>query len=438
MPRWDIKLPSPHLISILIFIYFLGKYFIVKSIWIIKHYGSIPNVPGGARQYEFARELAKKGMHVAYFIPSFSHILHREIKRFENPLYHIERRNGIYVVWIKSFPYYTNNWRRALNAFDFACRVGRVAKVLSNSEMTISRPDKILCFNLPLLTPIVAQHITKRLGAKFYLEIGDLWPQTLIDMGVLNKNNPVTWLMLHAERFLYRKAESIITPLPNVSEYLDSKGFSSKVTFIGSGVDLGKYAFAKLPGESKFETNTFTLIYTGAHGRANNLLPVIQALGWVKELDHEEIRLVLVGDGIEKPMLKDYVRRKNIDNVIFMDVVPKNEVAALLLKADACLFRLINIGVFKYGINPNKLNDYLCAGKPILFFAEGKNNVVDEVGCGISVSSSDPEKMARAIINLANMSISDRNRMAERARRYAEENLSIDLVIKRLMLALNL
>ena len=60
----------------------------------------------------------------------------------------------------------------------------------------------------------------------------------------------------------------------------------------------------------------------------------------------------------------------------------------MLTKADACMFRLKNIDVFKYGINPNKMNDYLCAGRPILFFAEGKNNVVEETGCGITVKDN--------------------------------------------------
>lgn len=410
----------------------------MKCIWIIKHYGSIPDVAGGARQYEFARGLAKRGHCVAYFLPSFSHGLHREIREFDHPLYCIEKRDGFFLVWLKSFPYYNNNWRRGVNAFHFAWQVKKMCDILSNSDLPISSPDKIMCFNLPLLTPLVVQHFAKKTGTEFYLEVGDLWPQSLVDIGAISEKNPVTWVMRLMERFLYQQPAGIITPLPGVADYVQSMGHSTKVACIGSGVNLDNYPRVPSSREVEPDKEAFTVIYTGAHGAPNDLLPVLKAFGRVKDLSHGHIHLVLVGDGVQKKMLKQYAQQKNITNVVFKDPVPKNEIPAVLAAGDAFLYRHLLMEVHKYGINPNKLNDYLCAGSPILFFADGINNIIDETGCGITVNSNDPDKMADAIIRLFEMEVSKRKKMAENARKYAENNLSIETVIEKLETALHL
>lgn len=410
----------------------------MKCIWIIKQYGSIPDIPGGSRQYDFARGLADKGYRVAYFLPSFSHILRSELIHFDHPLYCIEKRDGFWLVWIKAFSYYSNNWRRALNAFDFAWRIRRISRILCNGDLEFSHPDKILCFNLPLLAPIVSSFVAKKIGAQFYLEIGDLWPQTLIDMGILGEKNPITWCMRRAEHFLYRKAAGIVTPLPNASDYVQHCVSGSKTTFIGSGVDLSDFCPTESCGSSSCENEDFTILYTGAHGPANDLLPVIKAFKRVHEFGHSQVKFVLVGDGVQKLFLIEYVRKNRIKNVFFKNPVPKREIPAILMRSDACLFRLKSIGVFKYGINPNKLNDYLCAGKPILFFADGSNNVVEGIGCGLTVPIDDPDQMAHAIIQLSTMDASDRREMGTKARDYATQNLSIERLIERIEIALDL
>jgi glycosyltransferase involved in cell wall biosynthesis len=128
----------------------------------------------------------------------------------------------------------------------------------------------------------------------------------------------------------------------------------------------------------------------------------------------------------------------NLTNVTFKDAVPRNKVPEVLTQADACLFSLKRAAIFNYGINPNKLADYLGGGKPIISAADVRNNVVQEIGCGIAVSAGDPAGLAEAVVKLYGMPADDLAAMGYKGRQYAEKFLDSDQVTKKLIAILGL
>ena len=155
----------------------------MQSIWIIKQYGSTPDLPVGIRQYTFAQSLAQRGYEVSFFLSSFHYLLHKTIKPISQTTYRVEKRDGINLVWIKGFPYTLNNWRRAVNVIDFALRFYITSLSIANNASGIRPPDYIIAFNLPLSTPLCAYFLSRKFRARFFLEVGDIWPQTLVDLG---------------------------------------------------------------------------------------------------------------------------------------------------------------------------------------------------------------------------------------------------------------
>jgi glycosyltransferase involved in cell wall biosynthesis len=408
----------------------------VGSIWIVKQYGSTPELPGGTRQFDLAQSLARRGYQVTYFLSSFHYLLQEEVKLRAGEPFRVERLNGLNLVWVRGFPYTRNDWRRVVNMVDYAKRFYLLGKKITRQQLGINSPDIVIAFNLPLLTPLCAYLLSKKYGAKFFLEVGDLWPQTLIDMGALNEQSLIASFLRSIEKFLYGRAQRILTPLPYISEYPSLDTFKNKIIRIGSGIDISHYRnSAKIPDK---KNESFTLLYLGAHGPANDLSNVLIAFNRIQNLGFSKIKLILVGHGVAKDALVREAQDMKLRNLGFENAVPKNKVPEIIATADACLFSLKKASVFNYGINPNKLADYLASGKPIIFAADVRNNIVEETGCGLAVRAGAPEELADAIIKLYRMPPRDRATMGYRGRKYAEKYLDFEKVADNLLEILDL
>jgi glycosyltransferase involved in cell wall biosynthesis len=145
--------------------------------------------------------------------------------------------------------------------------------------------------------------------------------------------------------------------------------------------------------------NKFVVLYAGAHGISNDLTVALEAARLL-ETD-EKIQFVLLGDGKEKDNLIDYAQKSGIKNVTFLPPVPKNEMGATLAGVDACLAILKPLDEYKTTY-PNKVFDYMAAGRPVLLAIDGViREVVEAAGCGLFAQPGDPAALAEAAQKLA-------------------------------------
>jgi glycosyltransferase involved in cell wall biosynthesis len=257
----------------------------------------------------------------------------------------------------------------------------------------------------------------------FLLEVRDLWPEFAVAMGVLT--NPVLialarWL----ERFLYARAARILVNSPAYVTYLTGRGVDpAKISCIPYGADVemftpdgddrGKRAAWGLEGQ-------FAVLYAGALGQANDIYTLLRAAARLKE--HPEVRFLLVGDGKERPALQAEAARLGLDNLIFAGTVPKKEMPAVLAAADACLAILQDISAFRTTY-PNKVFDYMAAGKPTLLAIDGViRAVIEESGGGVYVPPGDDAALAAAALALSRDPAAARA-MGRAARAYLCANL---------------
>lgn len=372
---------------------------------------------GGTRQYDFGRELVKGGYRVTIFAASFSYTKHKETKFFGKEKWKIETINGVKFVWLKSFPYKKNNWRRVVNILGFALSSYRIGRKIHKLCEDVSRPDLIIAFSVPLLAPLSAYYLAKTYNAEYIIEVGDLWPQTLIDMDFLGEKNPITFILRYLEKFLYKRSAKIITNLPFAGKYITSLGIEQeKIVWIPNGVVISRYETTE---EKKKINEDFKVMYLGAHGPANALDVILDAAHLIQKEGYKKIKFVFIGDGAEKERLIQNTKNFHINNVEFHDPVPRTKVPAALSKGDVFVLSLKKINLYKYGINLNKIFDYMMIGKPIILSGDPANNLVEEANCGLSVPPENPEKLKEAVIRLYKSSSVDRKNMGDRGKQYS-------------------
>lgn len=399
------------------------------NIWIFNHYAHPPDLPGGTRHYDLGRELVKRGHRVVIFATSFHHYLHREARLQPGERWEIEDVDGLRFVWLRTPPYWRNDWRRVRNMAAFMLQAWRLGRKLPKLAPDMGRPDVVIGSSPHMLTPLAAYRVAKCYRARFIMEVRDLWPQTIIDMGELSEGSPVVRLLRLLEKFLYRRAERIIVLGPQMREYFSARGVSQeRIVWIPNGVDLSRFDSAAMP---EMGHEGFQVMYLGAHGQANALDVLIQAAKVLQDRGHRDIRFILVGDGPEKPRVMALAQELGLGNVEFREPVPKADVHKVLNEAST-LVTTTESAFFTYGGSINKVFDYMAAIKPLIFSGKATYNPVAEARCGLTVPPRDPEALAEAILKLYRMPLEEREAMGLRGREYVEEHHDIRKLAERL------
>jgi glycosyltransferase involved in cell wall biosynthesis len=143
-----------------------------------------------------------------------------------------------------------------------------------------------------------------------------------------------------------------------------------------------------------------------------------------------------IGEGTEKTALMRRASEVGLRSVSFEGRVPKSRIPTLAAGADGFVINVKGLPVYRYGISPNKLFDYLAARRPVIFASSARNNPVAEAGAGITVPPENPPAVAEAVRRLVSLSSEERDEMGLRGRRYVEAHHSYERLGERLEEAL--
>lgn len=395
-----------------------------KNIWIINEYAGSPYHGMEFRHYYLGRELIKLGYDVTIITASFSHLF-KNLPKVEER-FKLENIDGINYLWIK-VPHYSKSWdkKRVLKWFVFTYYLFKLP------IEKLSKPDYIILSPMETLPVIPTLKFTKNFSAKFVFEVKDIWPLSIIELGNYSPNHPFIKLLKYCENLAIKKSDLIVSVLPNYGEYLKDNGFDKDFVYIPNGIDLEEIQKTEPLSEDikkQIPEDKFIVSYTGTVGIANALEYLVEAGKLLK--DYKDILILIVGEGGEKERLKELA--KGYDNIRFLSAIPKRQIQSLLSLVDACYIGLKNKNLFKYGVSPNKIFDYMYAGKPIIHAINTKNDIVTMANCGISVEAENPKAVADAILKLYNMSPDERKKLGENGRKYVIENHSYEKLAKKL------
>jgi glycosyltransferase involved in cell wall biosynthesis len=376
------------------------------------------NEPGGTRHHEFARLLTARGHKVTVIASPVSYITGTSLQ----PLPLSEKMGGaqegggvtilraaVYDAHHKSFVH------RVIAFFSFMLSSFWIGLGVKNVDLVWGTSP-------PIFQGVTAWALARIKGAKFLFEVRDLWPQFAIAVGVL-KNPVLIVLSEWLERFLYQHADRVMVNSPGFLEPVSGRG-AKRVDLIPNGADPSMFdpaddgaAFRR----SNELENRFVALYAGAHGMSNDLNVVLESARLLADM--KNVHIVLLGDGKEKPVLMAQARKMNLSNVAFLPSVPKAEMASALAGADACVAILKPLEEYKTTY-PNKVFDYMAAGRPVALAIDGViREVVEAAGCGIFAEPGNAKELAEAIRKLAANPEQSRA-MGLRGRKYLEENFS--------------
>ncbi len=317
------------------------------------------------------------------------------------------------------------------NQMSFMQRIASFLKFARGATKVVSQLDADLVFasSTPLTVGIPGMKGAKKIGVPFVFEVRDLWPELPIAMGVL-KNPALVWYARRLERKIYRAAKHIIALAPGIKEGVCRAGASEqKVSIIPNSADMDLFqpTDAK-PQDARYGSpEEFRLVFTGAHGLANGLDAVLDAVAEIKRRNISNVRFIFIGQGNQKQRLVARSKTEKLDDYIsWIDSMPKQELAKLLPQMDVGMMILSNIPSFYYGTSPNKFFDYLASGLPVLNNYPGwLADMIKECDCGLAVNPNDPKAFVNAIVRMRD----DKQRLAQmglNARKLAQDKFSRD------------
>jgi glycosyltransferase involved in cell wall biosynthesis len=263
------------------------------------------------------------------------------------------------------------------------------------------KQDAVIASSPPLFVSLPGYVVSKIKRIPLIFEIRDIWPKFAIEMGIL-KNPLAIKLSYWLEKFIYRKAELVNVLTPAFKKYLlqEREIHEEKILYIPNGADLDLMRCGpKNNGVRKSYSweGKFIVLYTGAHGVANDLEQLMEVARMLK--DHPHILFLLIGDGMEKRRLMRLAESEDFKNVYFMDPVPKSRIGDFINASDVCTAILHPTFTTTY---PNKIFDYMACARPTILPIDGacRELLVDSAGAGIFVDPTDPEDFRDKILYL--------------------------------------
>lgn len=356
---------------------------------------STPQGSAGTRSYEMAQALIRAGHSVTMVCGSYAQGNTGLSMQFEKG----RRRGAVDGIDVIEFALNYGNH------MGFMQRIGVFLKFAVGSVgVALREPaDVVFATTTPLtagIPGIFARWLTRK---AFVFEVRDLWPELPKAMGVIT-NPVVLWLMSVLEWVSYRSADRLVGLSPGIAEGIAARGVNkSRIAMVPNGCDLDLFASpAEAWRPNGVRDDQLLAIFTGTHGNANGLDAVLNAAAVLKERGRDDIRIALVGQGREKPKLIAEAEERRLDNVLFLEPVPKTKLTGLMAGADLGLQVLRNVPAFYFGTSPNKFFDYISAGLPVLNNYPGwLAGLVGESDCGFAVLPDDPSAFADALIEAA-------------------------------------
>ncbi len=381
------------------------------------------NEPGGTRHYELARYLVEKGHRVTVIASPVSYLTGGAAASSSAP-----EEPGLEIV--RAYTYSALHKSFVHRVFSF------LSFMLSSfwAGLRIKNVDLVWGTSPPIFQAAAAWLLARLKRKGFLMEVRDLWPAFAIAVGVL-KNPLLIRLSEWLERFLYRHADRVMVNSPGFLEHVKSRG-ARQVDLVPNGADPRMFD-PNLDGTPFRQAHglegRFVALYAGAHGMSNDLGRLLEAARLLQ--DDPRIAIVLLGDGKEKSALQQQADQMGLVNVFFVPPVPKAGMSLALAGCDACVGILKPIPLYAT-VYPNKIFDYMAAGKPVILAIDGVvRQVVEEARAGVFVPPGNAAALANAIREMAGQPLEARE-MGRRGRRFVEEHFDRAVLAEKLVAVL--
>lgn len=356
-----------------------------------------PEVGAGAVRAEvMVRHLTRMGFGVDVISEVPNYPTGRLKDGYDNRWVQREQADGYTVtrLWVM-----VNQRRNVLEqlAFFFSFMVSSFLHMVTGSQ----RYDVIFATSPPLFASISACLFSKMTGAKFVLEIRDLWPDSAIQDNTFRQDSWFIRLGHLLERWLYRSADRIVAVTPESERIIRAKAGHDRTVVVHNGVDTG--LFRRIEPDERIEeaqkpSGTFRVGYVGSLGLIHDMRTLIQAARLCE--DDPDIEFVIVGDGGQKDQMLGLLEEIRPKNVKWLGMKGHEAIPHFISSFDVAVNPINDSEAFR-SIITVKFYEYLACEVPVISLAEGaQRRISEESGAGITCPIGDPAALAGAIRSL--------------------------------------
>ncbi|BEP38043.1 O-antigen biosynthesis protein WlbE [Variovorax sp. V59] len=406
-------------------------------ILLINHYAGSMCHGMEYRPYYLAREWVGAGHSVCIVAASHSHV--RSVQPKLAGRTQRELIDGVEYLWYLTPCYQGNGVGRVLNITAFCIQlIWDAAQLARNFQ-----PDIVVASSTYPMDIWPAHRIARLASAKLVHEVHDLWPLSPMELNGMSTRHPFIAICQAAEDFACRHSDAVVSMLPKVHDHMAAHGLDlSRLHIVPNGVsseewdhtgDALELELARHIQQARGEGRV-VVVYAGAHGLANALDSLLDAAAMLLS---EPFSFILIGGGTERERLKQRVASEGLYNVAMFGPIPKRQISTLLSAVDVAYIGLQRVPLFRFGIAPNKLMDYMMAGCVVLSAIEAGNDPVVEAGCGVSVEAESAPAIARGLREISSIEPGARREMGLRGKAYIQEHHTWPVLAKRFIEAVS-
>lgn len=406
-----------------------------KNIWFFHHYATPPSISGLTRPFDFSKVLQNCGYRCNIFTSSYLHYAGYNLSKDKSLVTEIFEED-VKFSFIKTNSYKGNKVSRIANMITFAFNLFRASK----KQLDYEKPTMIIASSPHPLTCITGIIVAKRFKIPCVVEIRDLWPESIVAYGSLNRNSLLARALYSGEKWIYKKADGLIFTMEGGKDYIVDRKWNKenggpidlkRVFNINNGVDIETFDFNCKQyefGDSDLsDSNSFKVVYAGSIRKINNIKLIVDAAQYVQNKSIQNIKFIIYGDGTERIELEEYCKANKIDNIVFKGKVDKKYIPYILTRADLNILNYTYNDIWKYGGSQNKIFEYMASGKPILSTIKMGYDIILKNKAGISLGKQTYKDIGEAVIDISNLEKDDYKIMCDNAR-----NASLEYDFKKL------
>lgn len=376
-----------------------------------------------SRHYFFAKELVKIGCKVTIINAAYSHRI-QNAKLIKEP-YIKSYDDEVCFLSIKTPFYKGNGIKRIINMLCFTINLIKSTKSIIKEIGAID--------NIVMATPhpfqfFAAKFISMKSKSKLIIDVKDIWPLSVTELMRVSALHPFVLFLKMTEILMYRYSDLIVSPLCNINEYFKENKFKNTAEYIPTGIDISYYE--SIGNENlpiKIPNDKFIVGYVGGITTSNAVDFLLEVASNFEQ--ENDIVFLIVGDGANKENL---IKKYNKHNIVFCNAVTKSQAFCVMKKCDVLYRASPNLNLYKYGISPLKINEYMYSCTPIIHvFDFEKHDVVMKAKCGISVKYGDVKGLVDSIYRFYNMSSKERLEIGNNGKKFVEENLPYSIIAKK-------
>ena len=417
------------------------------NILLVNHYAGTPALGMEYRPYYLAREWVRMGHRVRVVGATFSHVRARQPEPGDEVV------DGIAYRWLPTPAYAGNGWGRMRNILSFLSQLWAQADALAREFA----PDVVITSSTYPMDTWVGQRIAQAAGrCQLVHEIHDLWPLSPIELSGMSPWHPFALICQSAEDSAYRRSGVVVSMLPKVQAHVARRGLDLKKLHIvpnGISPEEWKAAPEKLHPDVEQAIDAarreggVVVGYAGSMGEPNALDVLLDAMRLLAggpgapgpaaaAASRRPLHLVMVGDGHLREHLVRRIATEGLARVSLLPPIPKAQIPTFLGAIDIAYLGWQRQPLYRFGIAPNKLMDYMMAARAVLHSVQAGNDPVAEAGCGLTVPPEDPQAVAQGLRQLASLSPKDRRVLGEKGRAYMLAHHAYPVLAKRFLQAL--